>query len=82
MKDFVSELRAKGLSQASAKNALDLLRLILADALDRGHIIHNPCVGVKIPKIAYDHTSPVGAEDSNFSPGYGELVILPGILRI
>ena len=67
IKNFLANLRAKDLAHETTKNALGIIRLILADAVDQNLILANPCAGVKVPRAARDHHVSAN-EDSLFSP--------------
>lgn len=63
VKAWVAELVKRGLRQQTIKNALNLLRVALAAAVDAEHLTANPAAGVRVPRMARDdepwtHLSP------------------------
>lgn len=47
---IVNEMDAAGLAPKTIRNAVHMLSSVLALAVDEGHILTNPCRGVRIPK--------------------------------
>ena len=54
VQDFALEKRRKGLSRETVKGLLNLLHLILADAVERRIVLANPAARVRVPKVAED----------------------------